>query len=207
VIPVKLAAVGLGKLAATVAASGPRVSRELGADVQAAVQAGDATPATQWEELARRARGEGAGKLAEALGERAAAARAPATSGREGAPETEPPADDDSPPGGDGLQLPRSKWERLREALAGDRAVSSEERGRVGRYAMSVKRLADLGLVSDVRRVRGDDDSGSTWAGTWRPRARSTATRAPSRAGRRPGPSGERSRGTARGSPSRACWQ
>jgi hypothetical protein len=174
-VPLKLAAVGLAKVAATVAASPVKVSRELGVAVQAAVAAGAATPATQWAELARRARAEGAATLAEALAERAAA---PASaSGRAAADDQEDDGDEGAAPTNTtgGLRLSREQWAAFCAALAGDRAVTSEARGRVGRYAISLKRLQDLGLVTGVQRARQENDTKDdrgTWTGKWRPGAR-----------------------------------
>ena len=57
-------------------------------------------------------------------------------------------------------------WSKFAKALRGPNAIRY---GAYGVFAMSVRRLADLGLVKDVKRVKDPRTGRPMWTGTWVP--------------------------------------
>lgn len=107
--------------------------------------------------LAKLAAGEGAESTARALNDRAAAARR-----RNGVSAEHVGLDATAEPStASSKELSLADLQSLSDVLAAGRAPDAEEKGRVGIYAISVPRLADLDVVTRPRKV------GKIWQAEW----------------------------------------
>lgn len=145
---------------------------KLGAEIISAVKSTDTTPEV-FMLLARLAAAEGADSTAQALRQRATAARRAkpnpvntAESGRaEKLERTAKPAAAPAPAAAPTDDVPPVKLAEFAAILKSNRSPDADSKGRVGVYAMSVQRLADLGVVQNPHKTgpRGQ----STWTADW----------------------------------------
>lgn len=167
------------------AASGKTVNKALAARILRVTKSPDPTPSELFE-LMEVARAQGATSVAEALRARLdqALVRRGSSSGASAAA-TRASVDPALAPGPTGRQavqaaarvgqlgdaaspvegVPDAQWEKFAAVLSKDRPLGAEDRGRLGMYSTSVRRLADLGIVSNPRKER--TATGDTWAADW----------------------------------------
>lgn len=133
-----------------------QISRSLGAAILRAAK-NPRMPAADLLVLADMADREGAVATGKALRQRAGGGKKSASGLVETAPKTSPLPGTD--PG---------DWEKFSSALKSNMAPDAAERGRVGSYAISMRRLADLGIVKNAKKVPVPGDSRKdTWRADW----------------------------------------
>jgi hypothetical protein len=148
----------------------PQLSPKLGAEILSAIKDKSTTPEV-FMILARLSAAEGAESTAQALRQRATAARRTrpasvntAESGR--TEKLERPAAPAAPVAATATEeVPAAKLGEFASVLRANRSPDADAKGRVGVYAMSMQRLADLGIVKNPHKTgpRGQ----STWTAEW----------------------------------------